>query len=160
MRRRRTHRSRGALTPAIVIWRIGHGVVAAGFLASIAHVWWCALTRRRGPLLRPAIAVLSGEGLLVAINHGECPLGPLGDRLGDPVPLFELMLSPRAARRAVPLLGGFTALGIALLAAPPPGWTEEPLEASPPREDRKGSALGAMTQSAHARGSSSVAHRW
>jgi len=48
----------------------------------------------------------------VAANHGDCPLGPLQDRLHDPVPLFELVLSPRAARRAIPVLGAVAAAGI------------------------------------------------
>ena len=42
--------------------------------------------------------------------------GPLQDRLDDPVPLFELVLSPRAAKRAVPVLGAVAAAGIGLLA--------------------------------------------
>lgn len=82
----------------------------AGFLASIGYVGWCALTGRRGPLLRPAIVALVSEGVLVVANRGDCPLGLLGERIGDPVPLFELVLSPRAARRAVPTLA---ALGFA-----------------------------------------------
>ncbi len=45
----------------------------------------------------------------MAANHGDCPLGPLQQRLGDPVPLFELLLSPTAARRAVPALGSIAA---------------------------------------------------
>jgi hypothetical protein len=57
-----------------------------------------------------------GEGVLVAVNGGDCPLGPLGDRIGDPVPLFDLVLPTRAARGAVPALGALTALGLALLA--------------------------------------------
>jgi hypothetical protein len=106
-----------ALRPAVLVWRAAHGVIAVGFLASIAYVWWCALTGRRGPWLRRAIAALAGEAVLVATNHGDCPLGPVGDRVGDAVPLFELVLSPRAARRAIPALGLFTAAGIGLLAA-------------------------------------------
>jgi hypothetical protein len=39
----------------------------------------------------------------------------LQERLGDPVPLFELVLSPRAAKRAVPTLGAITAAGLVLL---------------------------------------------
>jgi hypothetical protein len=101
----------------VVAWRSAHGVIAIGFLASIGYVWWCALSGRRGPLLRTAIAALLGEGVLVACNRGDCPLGALGDRIGDPVPLFELVLSPRAARRAVPTLGAVTAAGCLLLAA-------------------------------------------
>jgi len=37
-------------------------------------------------------------------------------RVGDPVPLFELVLPPAAARRAVPILAGVTVGGVALLA--------------------------------------------
>jgi hypothetical protein len=105
------------LSPAIVVWRAAHGLVAIGFLASIGYVWWCALTGRRGPLLRPAITALVCEGVVVIANRGDCPLGAVGDRIGDPVPLFELVLSRRAARRAVPTLGVVTAAGVGLLAA-------------------------------------------
>jgi hypothetical protein len=54
---------------------------------------------------------------VVGANHGDCPLGPLGDRIGDDVPLFELVLSPRAAKLAIPTLGTVTAVGLGLLAA-------------------------------------------
>lgn len=101
----------------MLLWRAAHGLIAVGFLGSIGYVWWCALTGRRGRWLRPALGALIGEGVLVVINGGDCPLGPLGVRLGDPVPLFELVLSPRAARRAVPTLGAVTALGVGILAA-------------------------------------------
>jgi hypothetical protein len=40
----------------------------------------------------------------------------LQQRLGDEVPLFELVLSPQAAKRAVPVLGGVTAAGLVVLA--------------------------------------------
>jgi hypothetical protein len=91
------------------------------FLAAIVYVWWCAMTRRRDRWLRLAVAALAAEGTVVAANHGDCPLGPLQARVGDPVPLFELVLSPRAARRAVPTLGVVTALGVLLLALRKPG---------------------------------------
>jgi hypothetical protein len=103
--------SRSALT-----FRWFHGLVAAGFLLAIAYVWFCALTGRRDRLLGYTVAALVTEGVCVEANHGDCPLGPLQDRLHDPVPLFELVLrSPGAAKRAVPVLGGIAGLGIALL---------------------------------------------
>jgi hypothetical protein len=117
MRSASSARAGSALSPAVIVWRAAHCLIATGFLASIGYVWWCALTGRRRPLLRPAIAALVGEGVLVVANRGDCPLGRLGDRIGDPVPLFELVLSPRAARRAVPTLGALTAVGLGLLAA-------------------------------------------
>ncbi len=105
-----------ALSPAARALRAAHGLITVGFLAAIGYVWWCALTGRRDRRLRVAVAALVGEGAAVAANGGDCPLGPLQARLGDPVPLFELVLSPPAARRAVPVLGGVAGLGIALLA--------------------------------------------
>jgi hypothetical protein len=107
----------GVLSPAVLVRRAAHGLIATGFLAPIGYVWWCALTGRRGRLLQPAIAAVVGDGVLVVANRGDCPLGPLGDRIGDPVPLFELVLSPRAARRAVPALGALTVVGLGFLAA-------------------------------------------
>jgi hypothetical protein len=113
---RSRRRRRQALSPAAWAFRAVHAVIAVGFLAAIAYVWWCALTGRRGPLVRVAIASLVGEGVVVALNQGDCPLGPLQDRIGDPVPLFELVLSPRAAKRAIPVLGSLAAGGVALVA--------------------------------------------
>ena len=108
------------LSPLVFVWRAAHGAIAIGFLASIGYIWSCALARRRGPCLRLAVAAVLGEGVLVVANDGDCPLGPLGDRIGDEVPLFELVLSPRAARRAIPVLGAVTAVGLGVLAARPP----------------------------------------
>jgi len=104
------------LAPSALAFRAVHAAIAAGFLTAIGYVWVCALTGRRGPVLRVAVGALSLEGALVVANRGDCPLGGLQDRLGDSVPLFELVLSPRAARRAVPVLGAVTAAGVLLLA--------------------------------------------
>jgi hypothetical protein len=112
-------RAGGGLGPLILAWRIAHGLIALGFLAAIACVWWAALTGRRGPAVRLAVGSLAAEGAIVALNHGDCPLGPLGERIGDPAPLFELVLPPRAAKLAVPVLGGIAGAGIVLLAARP-----------------------------------------
>jgi hypothetical protein len=87
-----------------------------GFLAAIAYIWWCALTGRRDRSLSLAVGALVAEGAVVTANHGDCPLGPLQERLGDPVPLFEVVLSPTAARRAVPVLGLIASGGLILLA--------------------------------------------
>jgi hypothetical protein len=103
------------LSRAALAFRTLHAAIAIEMLLAIAYVWWCALRGRRDYLLRIAAASLIGEGVVVAANHGDCPLGGLQERLGDPVPLFELVLSPRAAKRAVPTLGAITAAGLALL---------------------------------------------
>ena len=109
-------RSSDGLPTTVIVWRGVHALIAVGFLCSIAYIWWCAISGRRGPLLRYSIGALAAEGLLVAANHGDCPLGPLGDRIGDPVPLFDLVVPPRAARLAVPVLGAVASAGVILLA--------------------------------------------
>ena len=120
LRRRRRRR----LSPAALAFRGVHGVITAAFLSAIAYVWWCALTGRRDRALRLAIRSLLAEGAFVAANRGDCPLGPIQDRLGDPVPFFQLVLSPQAARRAVPVLGIVAGAGMALVALRTPRESE------------------------------------
>jgi hypothetical protein len=103
------------LSRAALSFRAFHTAIAAEQLFAIAYVWWCAISGRRDLLLRVAVATLIGEGILVAANRGDCPLGGLQERLGDPVPLFELVLSPRTAKRAVPTLGAIAGAGLVLL---------------------------------------------
>jgi hypothetical protein len=107
--------ARGRLSPTARAFRAGHAAIAAAFVGAIAYIWWCAITGRRDRRLRLAVAAIVTEGACVAANHGDCPLGPLQARSGDPIPLFELVLSPTAARRAVPTLGLITAAGLILL---------------------------------------------
>ena len=103
------------MSPAAWAFRGVHGAIAGAFLGAIGYVWWCALTGRRDRVLRVAVGALVAEGAFVGANHGDCPLGPIQQRVGDPVPLFELALSPAAARRAVPALGLVTVAGFVLL---------------------------------------------
>jgi hypothetical protein len=105
--------SRGALA-----LRAGHTAIAVVELSCLGYVWTCAITRRRDRLLRGAIGILAVEGAGLVIGRGDCPLGPLQQRLGDPVPLFDLVLPPAWARRAVPILAGISGVGIALALRP------------------------------------------
>ena len=105
------------LTGAALALRTVHVAVAAIELAALGELWRCALTNRRGKTLRVAVAVLALEGAGLVVGRGNCPLGPLQERVGDPVPLFELVLPPRAAKAAVPVLATATFLGIGVLLA-------------------------------------------
>lgn len=105
--------SRGALA-----LRTGHTAIAVVELSCLGYVWTCALTGRRDALLHGAISILAVEGVGLVIGRGNCPLGPLQQRLGDPVPLFELVLPPVWARRAVPILAAISGVGIALALRP------------------------------------------
>lgn len=121
----RRKRPEPRLSPPVIAWRTGHALIAIGFLASIGYVWWCAITGHRSPWLRRVIGALAAEGALVAANHGDCPLGPLGDRIGDEVPLFEIVLPPRAAKVAIPVLGAVTGAGLVALAIRSRSGTEQ-----------------------------------
>jgi hypothetical protein len=106
---------RTRLNPAARALRAGHTLLAAVELSCLGYVWLCALTDRRGRALWAAIAILLAEGVALAIGRGDCPLGPLQERVGDPVPLFELVLPPRAAKAAVPVLAGIAGAGVVVI---------------------------------------------
>ena len=96
-------------------FRLAHILWGFAGIASLGYVWICAVMRRRDRLSNASVAFLSIEGLALVIGRGDCPLGPFQRKLGDPVPMFELVLPPRAAKAAIPLLvlgtsAGFLAL--------------------------------------------------
>ncbi len=61
---------------------------------------------------------MEGVGLLV--GGGDCPMGPIQAKLGDSVPFFELVLPPRAAKAAVPILAALSIAGFIAVALRPP----------------------------------------
>jgi hypothetical protein len=65
------------------------------------------------------LVVLSMQGVGMVIGRGNCPLGPLQRRLGDPRPLFELILPRRAAKAVFPVLLAVTLGGVLALALRP-----------------------------------------
>ena len=111
---------RQPLAPAARAFRFAHAAIALVDLAGLGYIWWCGLRRRRDLLLHLSIGALVVEGAALVVGRGNCPLGPLQRRLGDPVPLFELVLPPRAAKAAVPVLAGVTVAGFALVVVRPP----------------------------------------
>lgn len=100
--------------------RAAHIGVAAVELAGLGYVWACALTGRRDRWLAGSVGLLSAEGAALLVGRGDCPLGPLQDRCGDPTPLFQLVLPARAAKAAVPVLAGIAAAGAITVAVRPP----------------------------------------
>jgi hypothetical protein len=104
-------------TWAIPASRAAHGLISVLFLACIAIVYHGAWQGRAGTLTLVALAALGAEGVLVVLSRGNCPLGPVFRRLGDDKPFFELLLPPRAAKLAVPVLAAVTGVGSVLLLA-------------------------------------------
>lgn len=107
-------------------FRVAHAAWSVIGLASLSYIWACLATRRRDRLLWVSVACLSVEGAALAVGRGDCPCAPLQERWGDPVPLFELVLPPRAAKAAIPLLFAATAAGLVALVARGPRSMQEP----------------------------------
>ena len=99
--------------------RIGHVAIGVVGLSSLAYIWFCALTGRRDRVLAAALAATALQGVALLVGRGSCPLGPLQKRIGDPVPLFELVLPPPAAKAAIPVLTILAVAGIASLVLVP-----------------------------------------
>jgi hypothetical protein len=107
-----------APVPALVLLsRIVHGLITAFFLACIAAVWAAAWRARVDVFTVVALAALGAECVLVLACGGNCPLGPALRRMGDDKPFFELLLPPRAAKAAIPVLGAVAVAGAVVLAA-------------------------------------------
>jgi hypothetical protein len=100
---------------AVVASRVAHGLIALGLMGCIGLVYLAAWRGHVEPTTQLALVALGVEGALVWRSGWDCPLQPLFRSLGDDRTLFELFMPPPAARLAVPLLGGITAIGIALL---------------------------------------------
>ena len=95
-------------------FRVAHIVFGCVNMAGLGYVWLSALRRTRDRWLAASVALLAAEGIALVIGRGNCPFGPYQRSLGDPVPMFELVLPPKAAKAAVPIL---TAISVAGLAA-------------------------------------------
>jgi len=104
-----------ALGPKARAWRIAHAGWSVAQLASLGYLWQSAFLRRRDRRDWLIIGFLAAEGGALVIGRGNCPMGRLQEEWGDPVPFFELLLPPRAAKAAVPILAIVSLLGIGLV---------------------------------------------
>jgi hypothetical protein len=102
-------------------WRVLHAAWSVAQLGSLAYIWACAVTGRRDARLWGSVAFLGIEGAGLAIGRGDCPMAGMQDRFGDPVPFFELLLPPRAAKAAVPFLAMVSVAGIVFVVLRRPG---------------------------------------
>jgi hypothetical protein len=90
-------------------------------LSALAEIWIAAATRRRSPRLWASVGFLGLEGVGLVVGRGNCPVGPLQSEWGDPIPFFELVLPPRAAKSAVPVLAVVSVAGILAVVMRRPG---------------------------------------
>jgi hypothetical protein len=96
-------------------WRVVHAAWAVAQLACLGYIWTCAVTGRRDRRLGASVAFLLVEGGALVVGRGDCPVGPRQAAWGDPVPFFELVLPPREAKAAVPVLAIVSVAGMVAL---------------------------------------------
>lgn len=109
------------LGPKARTWRLAHAGWSVAQLASLAYLWRSALLGRRDRRVGLVVGFLAAEGAALAVGRGNCPMGRFQEEWGDPVPFFELLLPPRAAKAAVPILAVVSLLGIGLVLLRPFG---------------------------------------
>jgi hypothetical protein len=102
-------------------WRVMHATWSVAQLASLGLIWHRVATRRRDPALWASVSFLIIEGGALIVGRGDCPMGRLQEDWGDPVPFFELILPPRAAKAAVPVLAVVSLAAIAGVVVRAPG---------------------------------------
>ena len=96
--------------------RLAHLGWAGLGLGAVASVWTAAVTKRRNRFLGASLVLVGVEATALVVGRGDCPLGPVQERLGDPVPLFELCLPAGPARHAIPVLAMITTAGLVTIA--------------------------------------------
>jgi hypothetical protein len=102
-------------------WRLVHAAWSAAQLACLGLIFARVIRRRRDAATWASVAFLGVEGAGLLVGRGDCPMGRVQERWGDPIPFFELLLPPRAAKAAVPVLAAVAVAGIAGLALRAPG---------------------------------------
>lgn len=102
-------------------WRLVHAAWSAAQLAALATIFGAVAQRRRGPRVWASAGFLVLEGAGLLIGGGDCPMGRVQEQWGDPKPFFELVLPPRAAKAAVPVLAVVASSGLLGLALRRPG---------------------------------------
>jgi hypothetical protein len=100
------------LPPRARAFRVFHAAWSVAQMACLGWIWLSAVRRRRDRGLAVAIAFLGVEGAGLVIGRGDCPMGAQQREWGDDKPFFELLLPPRAAKAAVPVLAGVTVAGL------------------------------------------------
>ena len=93
-----------ALPSGALGFRVAHIAWGIVELGALSDVWGSALLRRRDRYLWASMTLLLVQGAALLVGRGNCPFGPFQRQLGDPVPMFELVLPPRAAKAAIPFL--------------------------------------------------------
>jgi hypothetical protein len=68
----------------IFVIKLVHSVIFFFMVACLAYILYCAITGRYDWTLLIALTAIAGEGLVLLVNHGQCPFTGLARKYGDP----------------------------------------------------------------------------
>ena len=99
----------------VLALRALHLSIGLAMTAATAVLAWSALAGGFGPAVSLALSALGVQWIVVALNHGHCPLGAAHARYGDEKTMFELVAGPQYARHGFRRWGWTCAIAAALL---------------------------------------------
>lgn len=100
----------------VTILRVIHGFFALYFIICLIYLYYSVFFFKPNIFLAIALLSLGVEGFVVFIlNKGDCPLIHIQRKLNDTTPFFELFLSKKAAKKAIPFFAVLTWAAVGLL---------------------------------------------
>ena len=99
----------------IAVLRGIHGLIALIMIASVASIYYAAVTQRYGVWLYVAAGALLIEAIAVTWNRGNCPFTLLSRKYGDTRAFFELLMPKRVAKQMFKVNGTIMGIGFILL---------------------------------------------
>lgn len=103
--------------PVVYAIRTLHFVIGLSMTAATGYLWYAALFAVFGRSTLLTLAALAIQWIVVALNHGNCPLGAVHQRYGDEKTLFELVAGKAYAANGFRNWGVICVLGLLLLSA-------------------------------------------
>lgn len=90
-----------------------HTLIYAFMTACIGYIWYCAWRRRTDRWLGLAVLAVVGEGLVLLLNQGECPLKTVVARLAADTRVSDIFIPRWLADRTFPICFTLFAAGLA-----------------------------------------------
>lgn len=104
-----------AYPPMVYVVRSIHFVIGIAMTVATGYLWYAALFGVFGRWTLLSLAALLVQWIVIALNHGHCPLGAVHHRYGDEKTLFELVAGKQYAVNGFRNWGVICVLALLLL---------------------------------------------
>ncbi len=104
-----------AYPPMVYVVRSIHFVIGIAMTVATGYLWYAALFGVLGRWTLLSLAALMVQWIVIALNHGHCPLGAVHHRYGDEKTLFELVAGKQYAVNGFRNWGVICVLALLLL---------------------------------------------